>query len=50
MKIVISPAKSLDFESKLPIDTYTEPKFLEQATKLNDVLKKKSPSTRASRV
>ncbi|AIM59457.1 hypothetical protein IX49_02550 [Cellulophaga lytica] len=43
MKIVISPAKSLDFESKLPTDKYTAPKFLKQATKLNTILKKKSP-------
>ena len=33
MKIVISPAKSLDFESKLPTTKYTEPKFMVQAEK-----------------
>jgi len=43
MKIVISPAKSLDFESKLPTEKYTQPKFLEQAEKLNKVLAKKKP-------
>lgn len=42
MKIVISPAKSLDFESKVPTDKYTQPIFLEQAEKLSNVLKKKS--------
>jgi len=43
MKIVISPAKSLDFESKLPTEKYTQPQFLEQAEKLNKVLMKKKP-------
>ncbi|MGV6828642.1 MAG: peroxide stress protein YaaA [Flavobacteriales bacterium] len=35
MKIVISPAKSLDFSSLVPIKQYTQPIFLEEATKLN---------------
>tara|TARA_R110002050_G_scaffold14313_7_gene45254 strand:- start:26693 stop:27454 length:762 start_codon:yes stop_codon:yes gene_type:complete len=43
MKIVISPAKSLDFESKLPTTKYTEPKFIVQAEKLNSILAKKKP-------
>lgn len=43
MKIVISPAKSLDFETELPTAQYTQPFFLEQATKLNAVLAKKKP-------
>ncbi len=43
MKIVISPAKSLDFETKLPTEKYTEPNFLDEAKKLNEILKKKSP-------
>lgn len=43
MKIVISPAKSLDFESKLPTLQYTQPQFLTQAEKLNGVLVKKKP-------
>ena len=43
MKIVISPAKSLDFESTLPTSEYSHPKFLEEAQKLNAVLKKKKP-------
>jgi len=42
MKIVISPAKSLDFESKVPTDKYTQPAFLQQSEKLANVLKKKS--------
>jgi cytoplasmic iron level regulating protein YaaA (DUF328/UPF0246 family) len=43
MKIVISPAKSLDFETKLPIEKYSQPQFLEKAEKLNKVLAKKKP-------
>lgn len=42
MKIVISPAKSLDFESKLPTTRGTQPKFLEQAEALNRKLESKS--------
>ena len=43
MKIVISPAKSLDFESELPTKKYTQPEYIEQAEILNAVLQKKSP-------
>jgi cytoplasmic iron level regulating protein YaaA (DUF328/UPF0246 family) len=43
MKIVISPAKSLDFESELPTKKYTEPSFIPQIEKLNKVLKKLKP-------
>lgn len=42
MKIVISPAKSLDCESQIPVQTYTQPVFLEKSEKLANVLKKKS--------
>ena len=45
MKIVISPAKSLDFESPLPTNKYSQPQFLEQAERLNKVLAKKRPRT-----
>ena len=31
MKIVISPAKSLNFEKELPTTTFSEPQFLKQA-------------------
>ncbi|EAY31367.1 peroxide stress protein YaaA [Microscilla marina] len=44
MKIVVSPAKSLDFETALPTQKYTQAAFLAQAKKLNTVLKKKSPA------
>lgn len=43
MKIVISPAKSLNFESELPTSKYTQPNFLEQSEKLNKILVKKKP-------
>lgn len=39
---VISPAKTLDFESDPPVDTSTEFKFSEEAQTLIDVLKTKS--------
>jgi len=43
MKIVISPAKSLDFETALPTTKCSQPQFLEQSAKLNAVLIKKKP-------
>jgi len=39
MKIIISPAKSLDFESKATTSLYTQPSFLEDSVKLNKKLK-----------
>jgi len=42
MKIVISPAKTLDFESKLPTTRSTQPKFLEAAELINKKLEGKS--------
>jgi len=39
MKIIISPAKSLDFESKAPTKLYTTSEFIEQSVKLNKKLK-----------
>lgn len=45
MKIVISPAKSLDFESELPLERFSQPQFLEQSEKLNKLLVKKRPKT-----
>lgn len=43
MKIVISPAKSLDYESELPTVEHSIPEFLEDAEKLNKILTKKKP-------
>lgn len=42
MKLVLSPAKSLNFESELPTTLNTEACFLKQAERLNKLLKKKS--------
>jgi cytoplasmic iron level regulating protein YaaA (DUF328/UPF0246 family) len=42
MKIVVSPAKSLNFETLLPTEKYTQPVFLEEASKLNGALSRKS--------
>lgn len=44
MKIVISPAKSLDFETKLPTKKFTEPIFLSEAEIVHKALKEKSPA------
>jgi cytoplasmic iron level regulating protein YaaA (DUF328/UPF0246 family) len=45
MKIVISPAKSLDLESSIPTEKYTEACFLKEAERLSKILKKKSPKS-----
>ena len=42
MKLVLSPAKSLDFESQLPTAKISEACFLKEAERLNKLLKKKS--------
>lgn len=43
MKIVISPAKTLDYETPLPVQDYTLPVFTEETEKLNAALRKQSP-------
>ena len=43
MKLVISPAKSLNFESKLPTGFSSKACFLNEAEQLNALLKKQSP-------
>lgn len=43
MKIIISPAKSLNFEKAVPTLSFTEPQFLKQATTIQNTLKKKKP-------
>ena len=43
MKIVISPAKSLNFEKALPTAKYSESLFLKEASQVHQVLKQKSP-------
>ncbi|PIE99866.1 MAG: hypothetical protein CR994_09010 [Maribacter sp.] len=47
MKIVVSPAKSLDFERILPTERFSQPRFLDRAQKLNKVLAKKKPNALA---
>ena len=43
MKIVISPAKSLNFEKALPTARFSEPRFLKEATTIQKTLKKIKP-------
>ena len=43
MKIVISPAKSLNFEKELPTAKHTEPSFLKESRQVHKVLKQESP-------
>ena len=43
MKIVISPAKSLNFESELPIQNFSEATFLKEARQVHKELKKLKP-------
>lgn len=42
MKMVISPAKSLNFKTALPTSTFTEPCFLKEAVELNASLREAS--------
>jgi len=42
MKMIISPAKSLNFDAVLPNSTYSKPCFIEEAKRINELLKKKS--------
>ncbi len=44
MKIVISPAKSLNFEKELPTAQFTQPSFLKESKKVHAVLKQQSPA------
>ena len=43
MKIVVSPAKSLNFEKVLPTTHFSESLFLKEARQVHKVLKQKSP-------
>ncbi|THD66387.1 peroxide stress protein YaaA [Robertkochia marina] len=44
MKIVISPAKSLDYETAIPVSQSTQPVFSAEAEKINKALKEQSPA------
>lgn len=43
MKIIISPAKSLDYETALPTNQHSASKFMKQTRLINKVIKTKSP-------
>ena len=45
MKIVISPAKSLNFDTQLPVNTFTEPLFLKESRQIQQILKQESPTS-----
>ncbi|NND16461.1 MAG: peroxide stress protein YaaA [Eudoraea sp.] len=47
MKIVISPAKSLDLERPVPTNIYSQPVLLQEAERLNSVLSKRNPRSLA---
>lgn len=44
MLVVLSPAKSLDYETPLSVQTSTQPQFVEQAAGLVDILRPMSPA------
>ncbi|MGS4344649.1 peroxide stress protein YaaA [Myroides odoratus] len=43
MKIVVSPAKSLDYTTKVPVAVTTEPLFIKESKVIHAVLKEKKP-------
>lgn len=43
MKIILSPAKSLDFESQLPTEQFTKSAFMKESKIINTAIKQKSP-------
>lgn len=43
MKIIISPAKSLDYDTDLPTERFTSSAFMKESRMLNKVIKEKSP-------
>ncbi|GHT91468.1 UPF0246 protein [Betaproteobacteria bacterium] len=44
MLLVISPAKSLDFDTPVPVSTCSQPDFLDHAASLIDILRQHSPA------
>ena len=48
MLFVISPAKTLDFDTPATTERYTLPRFTEQSAELIDILKQKTPADIAS--
>ena len=43
MIVILSPAKTLEFDKTIPYPKYTYPQFLSDSEKLVQILKKKSP-------
>ena len=43
MKFILSPAKSLHFETALPTTQYSEPVFLDQSKTIKPTMAKKQP-------
>ncbi|MBB1140463.1 peroxide stress protein YaaA [Myroides sp. WP-1] len=43
MKIVVSPAKSLDYKTKVPFTAVSTPLFVKESKRINEVLKEKTP-------
>lgn len=48
MLMLISPAKTLDYESPVPVSNYTQPELLNASQQLIDIAKKLSPADIAS--
>jgi uncharacterized protein len=48
MLLLLSPAKSLDFETRAPALNFTQPAFLQEAESLNQTLRTLSPESLAS--
>ncbi|SEQ17187.1 hypothetical protein SAMN05216522_101417 [Rosenbergiella nectarea] len=48
MLMLISPAKTLDYESPVPVSDYTQPELLDHSRQLIDIAKKLSPAEIAS--
>ena len=44
MMVLISPAKTLDFESKPVVQAHSQPRFLDDSAELIDVLREQSPA------
>ena len=50
MKILLSPAKSLDYKTKLPTSRGTQPLFAEDAIKINAKLERMSKKEVADQI
>ncbi|MEM7420603.1 MAG: peroxide stress protein YaaA, partial [Pseudomonadota bacterium] len=48
MLVVVSPAKNLDFESEIPVSTFTQPSMLEDTERLMKVCRTLSPADLSS--